>query len=202
MQKTGNNNSKLLDDMVKAAEGAKPSSRPDMSKFYINVDSEPKPDFAATFANLVKEAQIMTPPKPMGMAPKSLGMDDAPTGGLGDGIGGGLDDGLGDEMGGLDNGLDDGLGNGLDEGTGDVESAKDTLAQALIDLCGGVDAATDILQSAGGGMSEDVIEDADEIPDLAGEEPFGEEPLGDPAAMPIGDEDAPNTPPNAMPSVV
>ena len=87
------------------------------------------------------------------------------------------------ELEGENDGFEDTMETNPVEPNGDQESAKKNIAQALVDLCGGVEAACDCLNSLG--VGEELPEEGvlDEEP-LVEEEPITDE-LGEmPAEMP------------------
>ena len=178
MNKQGNNHSKLLAQLTKAAS-VEPKKGNSFDKQILDALRQAKQprlqDILADVAkgkNVHKTAQWDSiSPKPMSEPP----MDDG-LGGIDDGLGGGLQDGEGPH--GL-GGPEDTLDTAPVEPDGDTESAKQSIAQALVDLCGSPEAACDCVNTLGGAVDDLDNGLGEESPmDGLDEEPLGGDELG------------------------
>lgn len=146
-KKTGNNHSTLLDSLIEAAEKAAPKAeKSTFADSCIKIASVTPPTLQETLQKMAsqvthekrmrKQAQMEldSPPADMGAEPDFDGM-----------------------AGGAEPPMDEPMAEPMDEG-GNVEDAKQALADALIALCGGVDQAMDCLQGGGEGLGEDLEE--------------------------------------------
>lgn len=187
--KQGNNYSSLLDQFTKIAS-QEPKKVTFDEQVFEALKATKKPTLKDIIADVAKGKNIhktaqwdSLTAKPMPEPP----MDDS-----------GLDSGFEDPALsedpalGEDPGLEDSLESNPVEPEGDVETAKQGIAQALVDLCGGPEAACECINSLAGGTDT-------ELPgELGTEEPMGEE-LGDEMGG-MGDEMPPEPMESAAPA--
>lgn len=185
MQKQGNQHSPLLKKFAETAASTK-KEEVSFDETILEALKQTKPDLRNIIAdvakgkNIHKTAQWDSIAKPMPEPPLGEGLQD----GEGPHGFGGPDD-LGAP--------EDSLDTNPVEPEGDTESAKNNMAQALVDLCGSPEAACDCINAlARDGMGEDIGE-----PGL--EEPVDAEPIDDTLNAPM---EAQMPAPMEMPSIM
>lgn len=152
MPKTGNNHSNLLDQLMDAAEKAVPKTeKSTFADSCIKIASNTPPSLQETLDNLAENVNKARSMKKQ--AQMELGTHVSPEPNF-------------DEMAGEIPGDPDRSRTRMDE-TANLEEAKQSLADALIALCGSVEQAVDCLQ-AGSDDKQDSLAEGDET-----------EPLGD-----------------------
>jgi hypothetical protein len=176
VQKTGNQHSPLLDQLIKAAEDVKPKEITPFKDTIIKIASETPPSLRET---LTKVAQDLDKHKKI-LKPAQFDAPPVPDEPNFDAMAEGTDEGFGDDA-------------GLEGDMEDLEGAKQHLADALVALCGSVDDAVACLQGgqdsfgeeeAGAELGDDMVPQellTEEPADMA--KPMIEEPMQEQSIM-------------------
>lgn len=179
MMKQGNNHSSLLEKLAEAATSTE-KKKVSFDETVIEALKQAKqPTLKDIIADVAKGKNVHKTAQWDSLSPKP--MPEPP-----------MDESLGEPEIGLDTepGLpEDTLDTNPVEPEGDTESAKNSVAQALIDLCGSPEAACDCINALGGDIDET---NGETLPDELGvEEPLDEELGGE---MPPAPMEAPSAP--------
>lgn len=182
-KRTGNSHSTLLDQLIKAAEDAAPKTEKiAFADHCIKIASEPPASLQDTLNKMAREANRqnklrkqaqMDIGRSMGKSMESpMGESDgSPMGSPMGGMDGGMEDSSMDPD--FDGMLDDSMEAPEAANEPDIDGVKQSLTDALISLCGGVEEAVACLQGSGGGMDEldeGPLDSIDEEEDVFGDD--------------------------------